>query len=84
MSVKKCISCGMPIRKDDEAAAGDSNKPYCHHCAHADGSMKSFEEVHQGMTQFIVKSQGLDQAVASDMAHQMMMKFPAWKEIESA
>ena len=83
MSEKSCISCGMPIRNASEAAAGDPNKPYCHLCAHEDGSMKSFEEVHEGMTQFIVKSQGLDPMVAGQMARQMMEKLPAWSELTS-
>lgn len=79
MNANQCISCGMPIRCAEEAAAGDLNKPYCHLCALPDGTMKSFEEVHDGMTRFIIRSQGLDENVAADMARRMMIKLPAWK-----
>ena len=58
---------------------GDINKPYCHLCARPDGTLKSFDEVHAGMTQFFIRSQGLDQKIAGDMARQMMNKMPAWK-----
>lgn len=78
MAVKSCISCGMPIRLASEAAAGDLDKPYCQHCSKDDGSMKSYNEVLAGMTQFIVKTQGLDNTVAEEMAGQMMRKLPAW------
>jgi len=78
MTDKTCISCGMPIRSESEAAAGDINKPYCHRCANSDGTMKSYDEVQTGMTQFIVKSQGLDKAAATDIASELMSKMPAW------
>ena len=80
MEAKSCISCGMPIRSESDAAAGDLGKDYCHHCARPDGSMKSFDEVHSGMTQFIIKTQGLDESVASGLARQMMKKQPAWRD----
>ena len=78
MTNKSCISCAMPIRVASESASGDANQPYCNHCSNEDGSMKSYEDVLNGMTQFIVRSQGLDGKVARDMARQMMSKLPAW------
>jgi len=80
MTNQTCISCGMPIRTGAEAAANDSNKPYCHLCSSDDGTMKSYDEVLAGMTQFMVKTQGLDEGAASKLATEMMSDLPAWAE----
>lgn len=63
-----------------EFAGGDTKKNYCVHCARPDGSMKSFEEQKESLTQFITKTQGLDRAVAENAAIAAMKKLPAWKE----
>ncbi|MCA9658611.1 MAG: zinc ribbon domain-containing protein [Myxococcales bacterium] len=73
-----CISCGMPLRSAEDHAKGDTSRPYCHHCAREDGSMKSYDEVLQGMTAFLANAQGLDQAVARTAAKGMMASLPAW------
>nr|WP_031391886.1 zinc ribbon domain-containing protein [Kineothrix alysoides] len=78
--MKTCISCGMPMKTPSEFAGGDTEKDYCVHCAHSDGSMKSFEEQKASLTQFIIKTQGLDRAVAENAAIAMMKKLPAWAE----
>ena len=80
MNEKTCISCGMPIRLDGESANGDSNRPYCHHCSNVDGTMKSYDDVHAGMTQFMINTQGLDDGAASELATEMMRELPAWSE----
>ncbi len=76
---KICIACGMPMREPAEFAMGDPEKEYCVYCARPDGSMQSFEEKKSGMTQFIIKTQGLDHTVAQSAAEAMMKKLPAWK-----
>lgn len=76
---KTCVSCGMPMNRPEEFAMGDENKDYCVHCARPDGSMKSYEEAIAGMTQFIVKTQGLDEGAAREAAGNMMAKLPAWR-----
>lgn len=78
-TTKTCIACGMPMKSPAEFAMGDTAKDYCLHCARPDGSMKSFEEQKASMTTFIVKTQGLDEAVAENAAVEMMKKLPAWK-----
>lgn len=80
----RCISCGMPMTKPGDFAAGDQSKKYCLHCARPDGSMKSREEVHSGMTAFIVRTQGLDEMAAKAAAGEMMSHMPAWKAGASA
>ena len=77
---KKCISCGMPMTKPEEFAAGDPSKNYCVYCARPDGSLKSYDEALIGMMGFIVSTQGLDETAARNAAQAMMAKMPAWKD----
>jgi len=49
------------------------------HCANEDGSMQSFEQKKAGMTEFIVKTQGLAHDAAESAALSMMKKLPAWE-----
>jgi hypothetical protein len=75
-----CVSCGMPLRAPQDHALGDPAREYCSHCANPDGALKTFDQVHAGMTQFLQRTQGIDPAVAGDMARQMMANLPAWKK----
>jgi hypothetical protein len=77
---KKCISCGMPLEKEEDFPGGDESKDYCVYCARADGTMKSYEEALEGMTQFTVRTQGLDPAAARTTVKGMMAKLPAWRD----
>lgn len=58
---------------------GDRSKDYCVHCAHPDGTMQTYEEKLESLSNFIVKTQGLDRKVAIDAARNMMANLPAWK-----
>lgn len=73
-----CISCGMPLRTNEDHAASDPTKRYCRHCARPDGSLKSYDEVLEGMSGFLTKTQGIDAGKARELAKQMMAKMPAW------
>ncbi len=77
--MKTCIACGMPMEDKADFAMHDVEKEYCVHCAREDGSMQNFEEKLAGMTNFIVRTQGLDTAVAKQAAESMMRKLPAWQ-----
>jgi len=77
---QKCIACGMPMTQASDFANGDSSKDYCKHCARPDGSMKSRDEVLEGMTAFIVRTQGFDPAAARKTAETAMRDLPAWKK----
>lgn len=79
---KVCISCGMPMRNNEDFPNGDTTLDYCVYCARPDGTMKSWEEAVEGMTAFLVESQGLDKKVARDMAETNLAKLPAWKDRE--
>lgn len=76
--MKVCISCGMPMTNLEDYPMMDETKDYCIHCARKDGSMQSFEEKKESMTDFIIKTQGFDPAVAADAAKELMRKQPAW------
>ena len=78
--MKTCIACGMPMNEPTDFAMNDESKDYCRYCCNADGSMQSYEEKLEGMTAFIVKTQGLDEEAARSAAQRMMAKLPAWKK----
>lgn len=78
--MKNCIACGMPMKKPEDYPSGDTKKDYCLYCARPDGTMQYYDEKLEGMTNFIVKTQGLDKTVARDTAKRMMAKLPAWQE----
>ncbi len=75
-----CVSCSMPMEKPEDFPLGDTSKDHCLHCARPDGSMKSYDEALDGMSAFIVRSQGLDETAARQTAQTMMAKMPAWKD----
>jgi hypothetical protein len=78
--LKICIACGMPMKNITEFAMNDSSKDYCVHCSRPDGSMQSFEEKRNSLTNFIIRTQGFDKNVALKTAEGMMKKLPAWTE----
>lgn len=77
--MKVCISCGMPLQKTTDFPLGDGTKDWCVHCARPDGSLQSYEERLEGMSAFIVRTQGHAAEAARDMARRMMAGMPAWK-----
>lgn len=79
--MKICIACGMPMNKKEDYAMGDESKDYCKYCMREDGTMQSYEEKLKGMTEFIVKTQGIDEAAANKAAKGMMSKLPAWNNM---
>ena len=77
-TVKNCISCGMPMTKLEDFGGGNPANVYCAHCAHDDGSLKSYDEVLQGMVNFMVTTQNMDKETAEIAAKEHMAKMPAW------
>lgn len=78
--MKTCIACGMPMKKTEDFAMGDESKDYCVHCARPDGSMRSYPEAVEGMTQFVIRTQGLDEDAARKTVVELLAKLPAWKD----
>jgi hypothetical protein len=77
--MRMCIACGMPMESPSDFAMGDTEKDYCVHCARPDGTMQSYEEKLDSLTDFIVRTQGLDRKVANAAAKSMLSRLPAWK-----
>jgi hypothetical protein len=75
-----CISCGMPMRTADDHAGKLLSNAFCHHCARPDASMKSYDEVLDGMIGFLKRTQGVDDAVARETARGMLATRPAWRD----
>lgn len=76
--MKECIACGMPMKEKEDFALGDIMKNYCKFCAREDGSMQSYDEKLISLTNFIIKTQGLEENVASLTVKSMMSKLKAW------
>jgi hypothetical protein len=67
------------MKTKEDFAMGDESKDYCKYCARPDGSMQNYEEKLEGLTGFIIRTQGLDEGAARNAAKGMMTKLPAWK-----
>jgi uncharacterized glyoxalase superfamily protein PhnB len=76
--VKSCMSCGMPMAKPEDFGGGNPENLYCVHCSKPDGSLKSYEEVFEGMVNFMVTVQKLDRKTAESAAKVHMAVMPAW------
>lgn len=77
--MKLCIACGMPMKNKSDFAMEDTSKDYCKYCCREDGSMQSYEEKLNSLTNFIMNSQGLNSSSSKAAAIEMMSKLPAWK-----
>lgn len=77
--MKICIACGMPMNDVSDFAMGDATKDYCAHCARPDGSMQSFEEKKESLTDFMIRTQGFDKNAVLEVVEGMMKKLPAWQ-----
>ncbi|MDD3168845.1 MAG: zinc ribbon domain-containing protein [Eubacteriales bacterium] len=82
--MKTCIACGMPMTKAADYPQNDESKEYCLYCARSDGFMQSYEEKLEGMTDFMIRTQGMDREAACQMAERSLAKLPAWKNREQS
>lgn len=74
----KCLSCGMPIPKPDDHSTGNPKNPYCKNCADESGKIKPFDEIAEGMKNYLV-SQGVSDPDVGVKAKEHLRKMPAWK-----
>jgi uncharacterized glyoxalase superfamily protein PhnB len=77
-AVKACMSCGMPMTKPEEFGGGNLENLYCVYCSHPDGSLKSYEEVFEGMVNFMMMSQKMDRKTAESAVKERMSQMSAW------
>ncbi|HEY96803.1 MAG TPA: AraC family transcriptional regulator [Dehalococcoidia bacterium] len=73
-----CQSCGMPMNSAADYGGGNEDNNCCVHCCCEDGSLKSYEEVHQSMISLFMKTRGLDKERAEQAARDYMATMPAW------
>jgi hypothetical protein len=78
ITVTNCLSCGMPMTKLEDFGGGNRENPYCVHCSHPDGSLKNYEEVLNGMIDFMMKSRNTDRETAEGAAREYLSQNPAW------
>ena len=77
-TAKNCMSCGMPMTKLDDFGGGNPANIYCVYCSKPDGSLKSYDEVLEGMVNFMMMSQNMKRENAEGAAKEQMAKMPAW------
>ena len=73
-----CQSCGMPMNSAADYGGGNTENNYCIHCCQPDGSLKSYNEVHEGMVNLFMKTRNLDRNSAGQAAKDYMASMPAW------
>lgn len=76
---RSCNSCGMPLRTRDDCGGGLEENQYCKNCCDASGTLKSYDEVLQGMKGFVAKNMGMSETEALQVAKENLAKMPAWK-----
>ena len=67
-----------PKVKLEDFGGGSPASIYCQYCSNPDGSLKSYEDVLNGVTGFMMSTQGLDRAAAESKAKEHLAAMPAW------
>jgi hypothetical protein len=75
-----CESCGMPMKSAEDYGGGQQDNVYCVYCTDEAGHLKPYEEVLENMKGFAVKTMGISDHEALQMAKEGMAKLPAWKD----
>ncbi|MBN1176977.1 MAG: VOC family protein [Dehalococcoidales bacterium] len=73
-----CQSCGMPMTSPAEHGGGYKENLYCVNCCDTSGSLRSFEEVLESMTGFMMESRKMERKEAEIAARQYLAMMPAW------
>lgn len=80
MSERKiCASCSMPMQAAEQFGGGRMDNAYCVHCCDSKGNLKSYDEVLQGITKFVMQAMGLSEEEARQKAKESMAQMPAWQ-----
>ncbi|UCG10215.1 MAG: VOC family protein [Dehalococcoidia bacterium] len=77
-TAKKCLSCSMPMTKAEDFGGGNPANLYCVHCSNQDGSLKSYDEVFEGMVNLMIKTQSMTRESAEEAVKGYMARMPAW------
>ncbi len=68
------------MTKPSDYPLQDESKDYCIYCARPGGSMQSYPEKLEGTVRFLIRTQGIDEKAARELAVRTLAKLPAWKE----
>jgi len=74
-----CESCAIPMQKPEDHGGGDITNKYCKFCA-PDGKLISREEVREGWTRYIMRTENISREEAGKKVDEEMPKMPAWKK----
>jgi hypothetical protein len=75
-----CQSCGMPMNDTGDHGGANPTNPYCQYCTDDTGTLKSKEEVRQGLINYYMQTDGLTVEQASLKADERMSSQPAWMQ----
>ena len=76
---KICESCGMPMKSSEDFGGGRMDNVYCVYCTDEVGTLKPYDEVLENMKGFAMKTMGISESEALQMAKEGMAKLPAWQ-----
>ncbi len=79
VTARQCLSCGMSMSRPDDFGGGNPANLYCVHCTKTDGSLKSYDEVLEGMVHFMMASQHMGMDAAESKARVYLAGMPAWE-----
>ncbi len=73
-----CQSCGMPMNNPADYGGGNEENNYCVHCTHPDGTLKTYDEIFEGLVFMYIKTRNMARADAEPAARDYMAMMPAW------
>jgi len=75
---KFCYSCSAPLDLPEFKGPAEN---YCKHCTDAEGNLKSHEDIHSGIAQWLQMWQPeIDAEKAAIRATHFMKAMPAWAD----
>ena len=77
--MKNCISCGMPLNKQEEIGAETEKGLLCIHCVDENGNIKSCQEIFDGGVEFFMTIPGTDKDLAEKITRKNMNMQPYWQ-----
>ena len=77
---KYCISCGMPLARQEDVGIETDRGPVCKFCVDSEGKVKNCREIFEGGVQFFMNSvPGTDRTMAERITRKNMKSQPMWQ-----
>ena len=74
-----CDSCGRPMYGVGTADP-DNDNVYCEYCVNAEGSLKTYEEVKEGLVKFYIDKYNYPRNSAEETVINLLKMMPAWEK----